>query len=291
VTQTPKHETAVQFDLATARPAPWRGLRAEIARGLCALALRLGGWRMRGDWPKGLQRCVLLAAPHTSNWDGFWMLAAAGFYRVKLRWMGKRALVAHPFGFVLRWAGVVPVDRGASQDMVRQMQAAFAAEPWLVLAISPEGTREPTPQWKRGFYHIARGASVPIVISVLDYGRHDPCQRRRCFRLCFYPRAVRGRFWIAPGEVHPGSGSGGLSRPHFADTQSGSCAVYFSRRLPNAGGARPGASLRRLVTGLPFWPDVPAQALPVFLLVQSAFSSLGASTCADGTHDALTHAH
>lgn len=155
---------------ATARPAPWRGVAAECVRYLCVVALKFGGWRMRGDWPKDLRRCVLLAAPHTSNWDGFWMLAAAGFYRVKLRWMGKRALVVHPFGFVLRWTGIVPVDRGASHDMVGQMRRAFEAEPWFVLAISPEGTREPVPVWKRGFYHIAQGAGVPVLVSVLDYG-------------------------------------------------------------------------------------------------------------------------
>lgn len=124
---------------------------------------------MQGDWPDGVKKCVLLAAPHTSNWDGVNMLAAAGFYRVKLRWMGKRSLARGPLGVVTRWAGIVPVDRSGAQALVATMKEAFARAEHLVLAIAPEGTRTLNRDWKRGFYHIAAGADVPIVMSVLDY--------------------------------------------------------------------------------------------------------------------------
>lgn len=124
---------------------------------------------MQGDWP-GHEKCVLLAAPHTSNWDALNMLAAAGYYRVKLRWMGKKSLTTGPFGFVMKWVGCVPVDRASSNDLVAQMRAAFDGEERLVLAVAPEGTRTLNPHWKSGYYHIAMGAGVPIVLSVLDYG-------------------------------------------------------------------------------------------------------------------------
>jgi 1-acyl-sn-glycerol-3-phosphate acyltransferase len=155
----------------TAHPAPARDLGATFARVVCSTWLKLGGWRMAGDWPEGVKKCVLVAAPHTSNWDGVNMLAAAGFYRIKLRWMGKKSLTRGPLGVITRWAGIVPIDRGAASNVVAEMKQAFAAAEHLVLAIAPEGTRTLATEWKKGFYHIAAGAGVPIVLSVLDYRR------------------------------------------------------------------------------------------------------------------------
>ncbi|MFZ4120747.1 MAG: 1-acyl-sn-glycerol-3-phosphate acyltransferase [Caulobacterales bacterium] len=158
-----------ELDRTTAKPAPYRGVGSEIIRTLSRIYLALNGWKMQGDWP-GLDKVVLIAAPHTSNWDGFNMLAAAGYYRIKLRWMGKKSLIKGPLGWLIKATGVVPIDRAASNDVVAQMRQAFAQAQRMVLAISPEGTRTLAPVWKRGYYHIARGADVPLVISVLDYG-------------------------------------------------------------------------------------------------------------------------
>lgn len=133
------------------------------------LALGLSGWKLQGDWPD-VPKAVLVAAPHTSNWDGLWMLAAATFYQVKLRWMGKKTLVDHPLGFLVRWLGCVPVDRTSASDVVEQMADAFAASDRMVLAVAPEGTRSRTDEWKSGFYRIAEQAGVPLILSVLDYG-------------------------------------------------------------------------------------------------------------------------
>lgn len=150
-------------------PAPSRDMWAPFVRLVCGALLAATGWRVRGAWP-GYRRCVLLAAPHTSNWDGFWMIVAAGRYQVRLRWMGKKSLASGPFGWFLRAFGCIGVDRSASHDVVAQMRDAFAGEEDLVLGIAPEGTRALNAHWKRGYYHIARGAEVPIVVSVLDYG-------------------------------------------------------------------------------------------------------------------------
>ena len=137
---------------------------------MCAAYLAVMGWKMKGDFPR-LEKAVLLAAPHTSNWDGINMLASAGFYRRRLMWMGKKSLTTGPFGGLVKWAGCVPVDRSGKRDMVAQMVDAFRAADRMVLAVPPEGTRARTPGWRSGFYHIAHGAGVPIILSVLDYGR------------------------------------------------------------------------------------------------------------------------
>lgn len=158
------------LDGASARPAPYRGIFSEIVRALSAAYLKLSGWRIHGDWPD-LQKAVLVAAPHTSNWDGINMLATAGYYRIKLSWMGKKSLTQGPFGPLIKALGCVPIDRAASHDVVAAMAARFAAEPRIVLAIPPEGTRSAVRDWKSGFYHIAVAAGAPIVLSVLDYGR------------------------------------------------------------------------------------------------------------------------
>jgi 1-acyl-sn-glycerol-3-phosphate acyltransferase len=159
----------ILIDPSTARPAAFRGAGSEITRGICARFLALSGWKVRGDWP-ALDKAVLVAAPHTSNWDGVNMLATAGFYRVNLKWMGKKSLTTGPFGWLIKWLGCVPIDRSAANDVVRAMADVFAAERRMVLAIPPEGTRSAAREWKSGFYHIARAAGVPLVLSVLDYG-------------------------------------------------------------------------------------------------------------------------
>ena len=161
--------TEIVFDRATARPAPYRGVWSELFRSLCRLYLWLLGWKMEGDWPSD-PRCVVIAAPHTSNWDGFTMVAAAGYYRFTLRWMGKASLAVGPFGWLVRWAGIVPIDRSRRNDVVGAMVEAFAQSPRLILAVPPEGARREVKEWKTGFYQIAFQAGVPIIISVLDYG-------------------------------------------------------------------------------------------------------------------------
>lgn len=159
----------VILDLASAKPAPYRGVVSETARWICTLYLFLAGWKMKGDWPN-LNKFVLVAAPHTSNWDGINMLAAAAYYRVPLRWMGKKSLTTGPFGWLVRALGCIPIDRSSANDIVRTVADEMIASKTMVLAVPPEGTRSLARTWKTGFYHIARLAGVPIVVAILDYG-------------------------------------------------------------------------------------------------------------------------
>lgn len=159
----------ISIDPSTSRPAASRGLVPEFMRWLSIAYLQIGGWKMAGDWP-AVEKMVLVAAPHTSNWDGLNMLAAAAYYRIKLKWMGKKSLTQGPLGWLMVWLGCIPIDRSRENDVVRTMSDQFGAVDRLVLAIPPEGTRSRVREWKTGFYHIARAANVPIVLSVLDYG-------------------------------------------------------------------------------------------------------------------------
>jgi len=160
----------IKFDRATAKPGPYRGVFSELWRLICTAYLKLAGWRMEGDWPRDMPKMVLIAAPHTSNWDGINMLAAAGYYRAPLKWMGKRELTQGFFGGIVKWLGCVAVDRRGGTDLVDQMRTAFAERKQMTLAIPPEGTRAAVNEWKTGFYYIALAAEVPLVMSVLDYG-------------------------------------------------------------------------------------------------------------------------
>lgn len=141
-----------------------------MKRWIGRMALRLGGWRSAGA-PPNEPRCVLIAFPHTSNWDFIWVLAFAWALDVPMNWMGKEEMFRWPFGAFMRWLGGVPVQRSARANQVDQLIERFRTTDQLTLVVPAEGTRKWVPRWKSGFYHIARGAGVPVVLSFLDYGR------------------------------------------------------------------------------------------------------------------------
>jgi len=169
MSEAPPPGTHVRYRLDTAAIYPPRGIGAELYRWGSLLLFALGGWKLAGDFPLH-PKAVILAAPHTSNWDGVWMIATAGIYRVRLRWMGKASLGRGPLGWLARLAGLVPIDRSGGKDLVQSTVAAFEQADQLLMAIAPEGTRGAVGAWKSGFYHIARLANVPIVFAVMDYG-------------------------------------------------------------------------------------------------------------------------
>jgi 1-acyl-sn-glycerol-3-phosphate acyltransferase len=132
--------------------------------------LWLFGWKILGETPT-YRKFVLIAAPHTSNWDFPFMLATAYAMRVRISWFGKHTLFISPCGWLMRRLGGIPVDRRAPQTLVMQMVEQFKQRDELVLAVPPEGTRSKVNAWKSGFYHIASGAVVPIGLGYLDYDR------------------------------------------------------------------------------------------------------------------------
>lgn len=132
--------------------------------------LRAAGWKMDGEKP-AMDRYVIIAAPHTSNWDMPFMLAMAFVYDIPVRWMGKHTLFKPPFGPLFEWLGGIPIVRHRIGGVVEQMIERFANGEPLALMVPAEGTRSYVDYWKSGFYHIARGADVPVVLSYLDFGR------------------------------------------------------------------------------------------------------------------------
>lgn len=134
------------------------------------LYLTLAGWTTEGELPRS-SKGVLIAAPHTSNWDLPYMVAVAWVYGVKLNWLGKHTLFEGLRGPFMRWLGGIAVDRRASNGVVGTLTKRFAESERMYLAIAPEGTRSTARQWHSGFYHIARAAQVPIVCGFLDFGR------------------------------------------------------------------------------------------------------------------------
>ncbi len=114
------------------------------------------------------KKCVMIASPHTSNWDFPITLAIARLSGVKIQWLGKEQLFKGPMGPIMRWLGGVSIDRSAATGMVSSLAAEFGRRDALVLVVPAEGTRSKTEYWKSGFYRIAQEAEVPIVCAFVD---------------------------------------------------------------------------------------------------------------------------
>ena len=144
-----------------------------ISRRVSAALLRLLGWRVAGSVPD-VAKCVVVAVPHTSNFDGLYVLPALLALDLKMSIFGKKSLFAVPgLAAFLRWAGVMPLDRERAGGVVDEAVAAFHRNEQLFLGISPEGTRHAAPKWKSGYWRIARGADVPVLPVAIDYGRRE----------------------------------------------------------------------------------------------------------------------
>ncbi len=144
--------------------------RRPVRRALARLFLMLTGWKPEGLRPD-VGRFVLIAAPHTSNWDFLYLLAFGEVFDLELHWVGKHSLFRGLMSPVMRWLGGLPVRRDRRENLVVTLARLFEERETLGLAVPAEGTRGFVDHWKSGFYHIAREARVPIVMSFLDYER------------------------------------------------------------------------------------------------------------------------
>jgi 1-acyl-sn-glycerol-3-phosphate acyltransferase len=164
---------------------------------LSRIIMRLLGWRVDGELPD-LPKYVLIGAPHTSNWDFVLFLGLIFYLRADARFMAKAELFRFPIGWFFRYCGGYPVDRKKSTGLVEQMVNAINKEDRFILTIAPEGTRHYVSDWKRGFYHIAKGVGIPIVMAQVD-GRHKTV---RILKDVFHPtddieadmQAIKGSF-------------------------------------------------------------------------------------------------
>jgi 1-acyl-sn-glycerol-3-phosphate acyltransferase len=142
-------------------------LLTPLLRVISILLLKLLGWKTRGE-PLDYQRCVLIGAPHTSNWDFPLMLMVVLKLKLRVFWMGKHTLFPFPFGWFMKWLGGIPINRSASHNVVNETVRQYAENDQLIVLIPPEGTRKKVAKWKTGFYHIANLAKVPILLGYVD---------------------------------------------------------------------------------------------------------------------------
>ena len=154
--------------LSTPLPASVPQFRPTAFARLCRWVLHRCGWHVVGEFPD-LAKLVLIAAPHSSNWDAVWGILAKVALRLDMHFIGKREAFFWPLGVVLRSVGGIPIDRHVKHDVVAQMSAEFARRERFWFGVAPEGTRKKVARWKTGFWHIARAARVPILPCYFSY--------------------------------------------------------------------------------------------------------------------------
>jgi 1-acyl-sn-glycerol-3-phosphate acyltransferase len=141
-----------------------------LLRSFSILFLKATGWTVVGELPFNARKSVFIAAPHTSNWDLPYTLMVAFALRLNIYWMGKQQIFRPPFRSLMMWLGGIPVNRESANNLVAaSAQAIRDADGPLQLVVPPEGTRSKVRYWKTGFYYIATGAQVPIVLAFMDY--------------------------------------------------------------------------------------------------------------------------
>lgn len=139
------------------------------------IILRLIGWKTIGGLSPEIKKCVMVAAPHTSNHDFY--IARAGCYAldVKINYLIKKDWMFFPLGLFFKATGGFGVDRKKSNNLVNNLVDLFNRSAELKILVSPEGTRKTVKKWRTGFYYIALGANVPIVLCYLDYKKKTAC--------------------------------------------------------------------------------------------------------------------
>ncbi|MBC9228038.1 1-acyl-sn-glycerol-3-phosphate acyltransferase [bacterium SPL81] len=144
---------------------------------LAGKSLNLMGWELDNHWDLNVDQCVMIAAPHTSNWDALYARLALKALGVNVRLTIKDSYMKFPFGPFVRAMGGIGIDRRVKKEgqerpsMVQLMSDLFKTHPKLVMLVTPEGTRAKQEQWKTGFYHVATKAGVPIALAYMDYAK------------------------------------------------------------------------------------------------------------------------
>jgi 1-acyl-sn-glycerol-3-phosphate acyltransferase len=128
------------------------------------------GYQLDLNIPAGTKRCILVSAPHTSNWDFVIGRLAMWAYQLDVKMLIKKELFIFPLGYLMRFLGGIPVDRkNKNAHLTEQIAQLFKENQELCILFTPEGTRSYNPRWKKGFYYAAEKANVPIYLGYLDY--------------------------------------------------------------------------------------------------------------------------
>lgn len=143
-------------------------LFTPLLRVLSKIILKIIRWQVIGSLPEDQKKYVLIVAPHTSNWDFILFVLAVSVLRLKPNVLIKSTLFVGPLGWFLRYCGAIPVNRSQASSLVTYIASIYEERDEFVLIITPEGTRSPNPNWKRGFHHVATTAEVPILVVYVD---------------------------------------------------------------------------------------------------------------------------
>lgn len=144
-----------------------------IAKFLSQLIFKVTGWQVKGQIPREVKKSIMIAAPHTSNWDLLYARCAFYIMGVDLRYTIKKEAMVGPLGWLLKHLGALPVDRSKNNSLVQGMIDILNNSEEMVIMVTPEGTRKYQPRWRKGFYYAAVGAHVPIVLGYLDYAKKE----------------------------------------------------------------------------------------------------------------------
>ncbi len=128
-------------------------------------------WKVTYKETYKVPKTVMLASPHTSNWDLVFALGVYWIEGIDAKFLIKDAYTKSFFGFFFRWLGAIGVDRKKHNNLVDYSIELFNTSDALILMVPAEGTRERVEKWKTGFYHIAKNAEVPVSFGFLDYGK------------------------------------------------------------------------------------------------------------------------
>lgn len=150
-----------------------------FARFFARIIFALTGWKYNNSLPPDIKKCVMIAAPHTSNWDFFYTRVAFVLMDIPVKFTIKRSYLRFPYGPLIRHLGGIGIDRRPKKEgderpsMVQVMADLFKEYDELIMLVTAEGTRSRTTHWKTGFYHIAAQANVPIALGYLDYKKKE----------------------------------------------------------------------------------------------------------------------
>lgn len=132
------------------------------------------GWKFVVNVPVA-PKCVICVAPHTSNWDFVLGELAIRSVGMKAGFLMKSTWFFPPLGFLMRRIGGIPVVQKRHTHVTDTVVEAFSNADKMAIAVTPEGTRSPNPNWHKGFFYIARDAHVPILLAYIDYGKKLIC--------------------------------------------------------------------------------------------------------------------
>ena len=149
-------------------PVHLRANRSAFAQWFGRTVLDVFGWRVVGELPN-LERVLVIGAPHTSNWDFVYAMAAILGLNLKLRWLGKHTIFKFGVTWFMNWLGGIPVNRGKPESIVENVARLVERDKGIIIGMAPEGTRKKVEKWKTGFLRISTALDCPLFLVGLDF--------------------------------------------------------------------------------------------------------------------------